>query len=140
MIKIVCNRCGKEISGNAGYIAWNFRDHISGDMVDQNIFENCDYCEKCMEEIMEFITQGKTLLTHQTAAGPTVLGSLAADQTTTKKPEKRNAHIDMGKINALREARWSIGKIAEEMHIPPEDIAEKIFDRKVQEQESAKTR
>lgn len=139
MIKIVCNRCGKEISGNAGYIAWNFRDHISGDMVDQNIFENCDYCGKCMEEIMEFITRGETLLTHQTAAGLTE-SSPAAGQTTTKKPSKRNTPIDMGKVNALRDAGWSIGKIAEEIHIPPEDIAEKIFDRKVQEQESAKTR
>lgn len=79
MIKIVCNRCRREISGNTGYIAWNFRDHISREMVDQNIFENCDYCEKCMEYIMEFITCGKTLLTHQTAAGS------AGSKTGTKK-------------------------------------------------------
>lgn len=137
MTKIVCNRCGKEISGNIGYIAWNFRDHISREMVDQNIFENCDYCEKCMEEIMEFITCGETILTHQTAAGSTD-PSPAAGQTGAKKLGKRNTHIDMGKVNALRDAGWSIGRIAEDMNIPPEDIAEKIYSRKVQEQKTTK--
>lgn len=107
MIQIICNGCN---------------------MVDENVLKGCDYCEECMEEILEFIIREKILLTHQAETGQ-----------NGKKPTKKNAPIDMGKVNALREAGWSIGKIAEEMRIPTEDLAEKIFDRKVQEQESIKT-
>lgn len=62
---------------------------------------------------------------------------LAASQAPEDKAEKIK-QIDMGKVNALRDARWSIGRIAEEMHIPPEEIAEKIFDHKIKEQKTAK--
>lgn len=63
---------------------------------------------------------------------------LAAGQDKEDKTKEKK-QIDMGKVNALRDAGWSIGRIAEDMNIPPEDIAEKIYSRKVQEQKSAKT-
>lgn len=140
MVKIVCDRCGQNIDIDlyTGYIVWNFRDHASGKVTEQNIFENCDYCEECMEEIRAFITHGHTQtptepINTDSAAGTTESTPPAAGQTTEDKAGKRNSRIDMGKVNALRDAGWSIGKIAEEMNVDPAEVAEKIYDRKRQE-------
>lgn len=126
MIKVVCDRCRQEIIGKPRYIAFGVKDSAEGKI---EVFGEGDYCENCIDEIKMFIIRGPASVLEPLPAGP-----------TAKKSGKKNTRIDMGKVNALREAGWSIGKIAEEMHIPPEDIAEKIFDRKVQEQEFAKTR
>lgn len=137
MIKIVCDRCKQEISGKPRYIAFGVKDSTEGKI---EVFGEGDYCENCIDEIKTFIIRGPAPVQEPLAAGSIQSDPLAAGQTTAKKSDKRNTRIDMGKVNALREAGWNIGKIAEEMHIPPEDIAEKIFDRKVQEQEFAKIR
>lgn len=134
MVKIICDRCKREISGKPRYIEFGVKDGEEGET--ENSKES-DYCEKCIEEIKEFITREPTPAPDPLAAGPTESTPAAAGQAS-KKPTKKNVHIDMGKVNALREAEWSIGKIAEEMHIPTEDLAEKIFDHKVQEHESRK--
>lgn len=150
MIKIVCNRCGKDIAADTGHIAWYFKDRSSGDIVDQNIFENCDYCEECMEEIQEFIMQGKTLLTHQTAAvldtafpaaetASTISIPEAAGQAKDNKKGKRNSQIDLGKVNALRKAGWNIGKIAEEMAVDTDEIATAIYIQKRAASKAART-
>lgn len=138
MTKIICDRCGQEIKEKPRYIAFGIKNSAKS----PEIFCPYEFCEKCIERIKAIIidtTIDPTRITIELTAGPTESSPLAAG-STAKKAGKRNTHIDMGKVNALREAGWSIGKIAEEIHIPPEDIAEKIFDRKVQEQESAKTR
>lgn len=150
MIKIVCNRCEKDIIGNTGYIAWNFKDRSTGDIVGQNIFENYDYCEECMREIKNFIMKD-ILLINQTAAPPAA-ASLVADTDSTAstqeavgqvkddKKSKRNSQIDLGKVNALRKAGWSIGSIAEEMRVDSEDIALAIYNQKKRAAKAAKTR
>lgn len=136
MIKMICDRCGKTIDADqyVGYIAWNFRDKASGDLTDENIFENCDYCEECMNEINKFIQRDPADL----AAGPSDLAPMAAGQTD-EKTGKRNSQIDMGKVKALRDAGWSIGRIAEEMSVSPEEIAQEVYSTKKQERRSAKT-
>lgn len=133
MIKIVCDRCKQEISGKPRYIAFGVKDSTEEKI---EVFGEGDYCENCIDEIKTFITRGPAPVQEPLAAGFIQSSPLAG--STARKAGKRNTRIDMGKVNALREAGWSIGKIAEEMHIPPEDIAEKIFDRKVQEQKTAK--
>lgn len=150
MIKIVCNRCGKDITGNTGYIAWIFKDRSSGNIVNENIFTGYDYCEECMEKIREFITHEETILHHQTAAviaaappdaetDPTTSIPEAAGQDKDNKKGKRNSQIDLGKVNALRKAGWSIGKIAEEMAVDPDEIATAIYIQKRQESKAART-
>lgn len=61
MIRIVCDRCGREIPvpGRTGYLAWNFRHGHGGDLIGENVLENRDYCEICMGTIFDFI-DGKT--------------------------------------------------------------------------------
>lgn len=136
MIKIICDRCKREISGKPRYIEFGVKDGKE-DEIEKTSGES-DYCEKCIAEIKEFITREPMPAPDPLAAGPTESTPVAAGQAS-KEPTKKNAPIDMGKVNALREAGWSIGKIAEEMRIPTENLAEKIFDRKVQGQESVKT-
>lgn len=140
MIKIVCNRCGEDIDMDQypGYIAWNFRDRDNGNMTDPNIFENCDYCEECMEKIKEFITHGPAQAPTEpvnitaTAANPAESTHPAADQIPDDKAGERNSQIDMDKVNALRNAGWNIGKIAEEMALTPEEIAFKVYEYRKQ--------
>lgn len=135
MIKVVCDRCRQEIIGKPRYIAFGIKNSAKS----PEIFYPYEFCEKCIERIKAIIidtTIDPTRIMIELAAGPTESSPLAG--STAKKSDKRNTRIDMGKVNALREAGWSIGKIAEEMYIPPEDIAEKIYSRKVQEQKTAK--
>lgn len=57
MIKVVCDRCGREIPmpGKTGYLAWNFREGHGGGLVGDNVLEGRDYCEACMGTIFDFI-------------------------------------------------------------------------------------
>lgn len=136
MIKIICDRCKREISGKPRYIEFGVKDGKE-DEIEKTSGES-DYCKKCIAEIKEFITREPTPALDPLIADSTESTPAAAGQTVNEKSGERNKPIDMGKVNALREAEWSIGKIAEEMHIPTEDLAEKIFDHKVQEHESRK--
>ena len=60
MIKVICDRCGREIPvpGRTGYLAWNFRNGHGGDMAGNNVLEDRDYCEACMGTIFDFIDAG----------------------------------------------------------------------------------
>jgi DNA-directed RNA polymerase subunit RPC12/RpoP len=59
MIKTVfiCDRCGKEIEpGKMRAIAIHDMD-ASGELDDDNPFDGCHFCSKCVSEIMEVITK-----------------------------------------------------------------------------------
>lgn len=62
MIKqtIICDRCGKEIKvadgEKIGYVAINQRARWHGDLINNNEFEDEDFCEKCLIKIMRFVT------------------------------------------------------------------------------------
>lgn len=98
---IICDRCGKTIEGaRIGYIAWNWRVKSTEEMPAANRYEDKDFCESCMEEIMTFI-----------------------DPPEPEEPKKQAAKntggarkkIDRGKVYALRNAGWTNKQIAEEM-------------------------
>ena len=57
MIRVICDRCGKEIQapGKTGYLAWNFRAGHGGELIGNNVLEDRDYCETCMGTIFDFI-------------------------------------------------------------------------------------
>ena len=60
MRQIICDRCGEVISrtDTTGYVNLNRQDIRSGEIVivgDGNPFENWDLCDKCMDEIEQFI-------------------------------------------------------------------------------------
>lgn len=37
--------------GKVGYIAWNFREGAQGELVQDNPFETCHFCSRCMEGV-----------------------------------------------------------------------------------------
>ena len=91
MIRIVCDRCGREIPvpGRTGYLAWNFRQGHGGDLIGENVLENRDYCEICMGTIFDFIDgkTGQADISMGTAIPET--GNEISDETTeVHSPEK----------------------------------------------------
>ena len=61
MRKIICDRCGADISDydNTGYLAARWRPVRYGenDVASDNPYEDCDFCENCMRQIVAFIDQ-----------------------------------------------------------------------------------
>lgn len=57
MRKILCDRCGQEIplKSKIGYIAVNWRAPSDGSLMYENRYEGYDFCEQCMEDIIEVI-------------------------------------------------------------------------------------
>lgn len=152
MIRIVCDRCGKEIpaAGRTGFLSWNFRDGYRGDLMQENALEDRDYCETCMETIFDFINRGHsgtdgsggsssaegpgpvrtTVPREKTGAGGESAGSSLPKKKTgvclEKVPKPRRNSIDMGKVMALRDAGWSYGKIADEMGMSKQSVCNAI--------------
>ncbi len=55
MRKILCDRCGAEIplTSKIGYVAVNWRAPSDGSLMYENRYEGYDFCEQCMEDIIE---------------------------------------------------------------------------------------
>ena len=111
---IKCDRCGATIpnvSDNVGYIAINLRDVDTDELVDSNPFEHWDICEDCLKAIHVFITQPKA---DKEKKFEEILES--ADAGKKKKPYPGSGPtIDVKKAQALRDAGWSVKKIAAEL-------------------------
>lgn len=118
-----CDRCQKEIekNGKIGYISWNFKEGIDGDLKGDNPLENCHFCMECMEEIMDAITK-------PAQAKPEVPAKKkhAPKEKTTRPEVKRPPKgriTDGGKMWALREAGWSNAQIADEFDVSQQAVA-----------------
>lgn len=102
MIKTICicDKCGREIppGEKIGYLAWNIRDKLDGDLTQENPYENNHYCLDCMGEIGKFI------------------------EDAPKSPRR----IDYGKIMALRDAGWTAKAIGEEMKMSESAVYQAI--------------
>lgn len=57
MLKIVCNRCGREIGSidKVGYIRFCFQNPVESLGEDDSILYRNHYCEDCMAEIEQFV-------------------------------------------------------------------------------------
>lgn len=143
MIKICCDRCGKEIKEHGediGYIIMGINANpMKGVVLMQDDELNVDshYCPHCMNEIKAFIQNHKNIGSlsvntpkpvsepHETASKP---------EETEQKGRKR---IDIGKIMALKNAGWSNVKIADEMGMNPQAVANAIYQHKKKQSEDA---
>ena len=64
MRKIMCDRCGADISedtDNVGYVSLHWKDVDSGDIVDNNPFEKWELCEDCYTEIFCYVGLYRTI-------------------------------------------------------------------------------
>lgn len=56
MRKIICDRCGAEITGDRiGYVAVNWRAVSDNSFLTESPYEHADFCEKCMKDIVSVI-------------------------------------------------------------------------------------
>lgn len=143
MIRILCDRCGSDISDShkIGYIAWNFKEFVIGDLLQENVFENKHYCSDCMEQIHDFISHKAEPLTGSVGASEPADDEIPSEdekgeqrdneraKTATKLAETRK-RVDHGKIRALKNAGWSNKKIADEMHMTPGAVANSLSTHK----------
>ena len=105
---IRCDRCGKDIQiageKSVGFVSILWRDLKNDDLTGTNPYDHWDVCPECMEEIQAVI--------EKRAEAP------------AKAEKKKGKIIDKGKIDALWDAGWTEGMIAEEMHLPEKKIRE----------------
>lgn len=145
MIKIICDRCGKEIDdGNVGYIATNWRSMADGNLLGDNPHEEKHFCKDCMKEIEEFVskTPENVIKTTETVSETpesvskgAESGSVCEEQSTEQEePKGKLRQIDIGKIMALKNAGWKNKDIADEMHMDPQAVASAIYQYRKKEQ------
>lgn len=145
MIKIICDRCGKEIGdGNVGYIATNWRSMTDGNLLGDNPHEEKHFCKDCMKEIEEFVskspenvnkTEESVSETPESDSKEVKSVSICEEQPPEQEePKGKRKQIDIGKIMALKNAGWKNKDIADEMHMEPQAVASAIYQYKKKEQ------
>lgn len=116
MLRVICDRCGKDISdsGKIGYIVLNIRESVGGPAVQENPMKGLHFCASCMGDIQEF------------AASPKQASKEAFKEASRPKPSSRRK-IDYPKIMALHDAGWSNSKIADEMGMTKTGVSRAIW-------------
>lgn len=151
MIQIICNRCKKEIESiqKVGYIQFRYQNPFENSVIGDSILDRNHYCEECMAAIEQFIQNKQEVNVNLNVDGAEIAQSLNAQDGTDKVPEsiertqktvsekeesnsekpkqKRRKHIDIKKIMALKNAGWSIAKIADEMGMQPQSVSNAIY-------------
>lgn len=149
MIKIQCNRCGKEIDGSqkVGYIHFGCMlpfDHVTI-VPDDDMLKRTHYCEDCMTEIWNFMqnkpeenisessitlyANGEPVCEVPTHSGISITPAEPEKKSKAEEPKHRYK-IDYGKIMALKNAGWSVSKIAEEMGMAAQAVSTAIYQYK----------
>ena len=120
MRKIICDRCGADISGEPAHgLIWmamrgyganvNIDEFLDGD------WSKMDFCDKCMGEIRDFIlSKPATPMEEPKDAEPEPEAEekpAAPEKAKTVKPKE----LDTGKIIALYKAGWGYKAIADEL-------------------------
>lgn len=120
MRKVICNRCGADISNQdeVGYIAMNHREIKSGFLPDNNVHEDKDFCETCMAEIEEFV-------------------NLTVKRKKSRSNVVKNKEIDAGRVMALYDAGWTYIAIANDMSVTIRSVQEIVEKEKNKKNELA---
>lgn len=123
MIKIICNRCGADITNKDAFGEITVKLHESPDfdtpfkwMVGEA--EDEHYCQECAEKIAQFI--------HTPLTAEPETESPQQEKKSEGKQSGARKQIDYGKIAALRNAGWDNSKIANEMHMTKAAVAQAV--------------
>ena len=118
---IKCDRCGAEIDqarGTVGYVAMCAQDIRTGDVSDDNPFEGWDFCDNCMQAILEFVCSNEQ---KPLSKDDFVCSNEQKPLPNEQKPQKKKPFpgsgpsIDVEKAQALQDAGWSVKLIAAEL-------------------------
>lgn len=128
MRKIICDRCGAEITGDRiGYVEVNWRAASDNSFLNKNPYEHADFCLVCMSQIAAFIDDvNLKLVPEEQEVVPEAVEDPVQEEPEEpvvqiqKTPSKKS--VDKGKVGALSKAGWSNAKIADEMGVSSERI------------------
>ena len=112
MRKIICDRCGAEIPNGTriGYVAVNWRAASDNSLMQDNPYEEADFCEKCMEDIARVIDF--KIISAPDEEEPDQEEEEAVERIQNT-PAKAAAPPDFGKIRELVKEGKSIKEISE---------------------------
>lgn len=115
-ITFYCDRCGKEIPELVLNLGTRELDVTSGDDYECQREWSAELCKDCYEEIDDMVAF--------MVKNPTIHFD-GGKQIVPKDPKKQNnrTKLDIGKIGALLRAGWSMAKIADEMGVSAQTIA-----------------
>ena len=120
MRKIICDRCGKEItSDRIGYVAATWRSRSDNSFMQLSPYEDADFCEDCTKDIVSIIDYHVKVEVEEA-----VIDADPEEEKPVEQPQKVPVKkaVDKGKVSALAMAGWSMKKIADEMGVSPERI------------------
>lgn len=129
MRKIICDRCGAEITGDRiGYVAANWRAASDNSFLKENPYEHSDFCPVCMKHIVNVIDINIPFEIREAVIDEEEPKEAESDfdcantepEPVKKAPQKKS--VDKGKVGALAAAGWSNVKIANEMNISSERV------------------
>ena len=128
MRKIICDRCGADISKESeyGFIWLSTRDYnedVSMDEFMESEWSGMDFCEDCMAKIEEFILSQPATPTEAPKEEPKATEPEAEPEedaeaepaAPAKAKTVKPKELDTGKITALYKAGWSYKAIADEL-------------------------
>ena len=126
MRKIICDRCGADISKESEYgFIWmgtrDYNEEVSMDEFMESEWSGMDFCEDCMAKIEEFILSQPATPTEAPKEEPKATEPEAEpeEEAEPAAPEKAKTvkpkELDTGKIIALYKAGWSYKAIADEL-------------------------
>ena len=122
MRKIICDRCGTEITGDRiGYVAAGWKAPSDKSFLNKNPYEHADFCEHCMNVIVACIDNVDISMEEPEAVEDPVQEEPEEPVVQVQKAAVRKS-VDKGKVGALSKAGWSNAKIADEMGVSSERI------------------
>ena len=121
MIKVICNRCGIDMTKSGAFGRITMEIHKRSDFADsppESMMRRCEcyFCKKCMDTIYNFTITVPEEETNQ----------MAGTELTAEQPKVQRKRIDYGKIMALKNAGWDNGKIADEMHMSKASVSQAV--------------
>lgn len=126
MVKVICDKCGAEITKDPIRLNMTYVDVMTGDIEDPITSKEQrerDYCELCARYILNYAEKKAIVVVEHPTIKP--------KKTEVKEPEedqsKPKKKLDIGKIMALKKAGWSAEDIAEELGTTPQSIYSAVY-------------
>ena len=137
-VKILCDRCGREIEGYPVKVIPELADRDNDELLPENVhhpewmekIQDKDFCEACTEKIVRYALGGMKKNSEFEEAVKDMMESAVSGSSKEEKEsdtdgeEGKNgrSRIDAGKVMALTKAGWSAAQIAYEMRISTQAV------------------
>lgn len=124
MVKVICDKCGVEITKDPIRLNMTYVDVMTGDIEDPITSKEQrerDYCELCAKAVLNYAEKPEVLRFEYQAdvKKKEKEHALKEPEEDQSKPKKK---LDIGKIMALKNAGWSAADIAEELGTTAQSI------------------